>query len=322
MLDVTRSRASRLSGWVRRASVVAVLAVSALGGTLATDARSDGDPASDYLVGNRVFLSSQSSSVSSSQRQLLSAVQAANRAGFAIRVAIVPSDYDLGSITALWRRPRLYARFLGLELSAAYRQRLLVVMPNGFGFNWPGHATEAAYRTLAAIPVEPGGSGLTGAAQTAVARLAGADGITFTPVAHTQAGTPGAGAGGSGRSVVIIALLLACVVGLALLLALRRRRRVRVVDVPDPVVAERSGSRIRLGWAVPSLAVVFGVAVAAPLIALNTFRHVSNAPEVLSGSGVTPPRSPGRRAVARLPSSSCVIRSGVGCRSRPTGAGR
>src|ERR1019366_6218232 len=72
-----------------------------------------GDPASDYLVARQVFLSSQSTSPSASQRKLLSVVAAANRAGFAIRVAIISTDYDLGSITALWRKPRLYVGHRG-----------------------------------------------------------------------------------------------------------------------------------------------------------------------------------------------------------------
>ena len=52
-------------------------------------ARADTDPASDNLVDNQVFLNSQSTGMSSAQRQLVAAVTAANRAGFAIRVAVI-----------------------------------------------------------------------------------------------------------------------------------------------------------------------------------------------------------------------------------------
>ncbi|MCL2770597.1 MAG: hypothetical protein FWD42_10915, partial [Solirubrobacterales bacterium] len=120
--------------------------------TWALSARADGDPASDYLVTQQLFLTSEPNSFSSAQQQRLAAVvAAANRAGFAIRVAVISSSYDLGSVTELWRQPQTYARFLGLELSASYRGRLLVVMPNGLGFNWPGHSPAAAQRALAAI---------------------------------------------------------------------------------------------------------------------------------------------------------------------------
>ena len=90
---------------VARSSAVLALAVALVvvsGGV----ARADGDPASDYLVASQVFLSSQSTAMSPAQRQLVAAVAAANRAGFAIRVAVISSDYDLGSVPELWDKPR------------------------------------------------------------------------------------------------------------------------------------------------------------------------------------------------------------------------
>ncbi|HUO72322.1 MAG TPA: hypothetical protein VMU39_16250 [Solirubrobacteraceae bacterium] len=113
------------------------LAIAVLAGSAAI-ARADGDPASDFLVTRQTFLSSQSAALSGAQRELLGVVASANRSGFAIRVAVISNEYDMGSITALWRKPHTYARFLGLELVPGYRGRLLVVMPNGFGFNWLG----------------------------------------------------------------------------------------------------------------------------------------------------------------------------------------
>ncbi len=96
------------------------------GAPLAPSARADGDPASDYLVANQVFLAYQATPASASQRQLVNLVAEANRAAFAIRVAIIPSEYDLGSITELWRKPRIYARFLGLEFRP----------PTGSDYSW------------------------------------------------------------------------------------------------------------------------------------------------------------------------------------------
>ena len=54
-------------------------------------------------------------------------------------MAIIGAPVDLGAVTALWDKPPAYASFLGVELSLVYKQRLLIVMPNGFGFNWTGH---------------------------------------------------------------------------------------------------------------------------------------------------------------------------------------
>ena len=69
-------------------------------------------------------------------------------------MAIVSQPNDLGAITALWQKPAAYASFLGIELSLAYAQRLLVVMPNGFGFHWQGHSATAAYQALDKLHIE------------------------------------------------------------------------------------------------------------------------------------------------------------------------
>ena len=103
-------------------------------------------------------------------------------------MAIISGRNDLGAVTGLWRQPRNYARFLGLELSLSYKGRLLVVMPNGIGFNWPGHASADAYRTLEKVSIKPGGSGLATAAQTAVQSLATDAGVKLTAPAAVSAG--------------------------------------------------------------------------------------------------------------------------------------
>jgi hypothetical protein len=100
-------------------------------------AHADGDPASDCLIGQRVFFPYDSKILVTQQIQFAQLVREANKAGFTIRAALIASSYDMGSVTSLYLKPRAYARFLGQELSFVYRQRLLVVMRNGFGFNWP-----------------------------------------------------------------------------------------------------------------------------------------------------------------------------------------
>jgi hypothetical protein len=44
--------------------------------------------------------------------------RAAAAAGAPGRVAVIGGPYDLGSISALWRHPQLYADYLGQELAA------------------------------------------------------------------------------------------------------------------------------------------------------------------------------------------------------------
>jgi hypothetical protein len=149
-----------------------LLAVVLVAGVAAAAARADGDPASDYLLVQRVFVPYEGASAAKQQHDLTAAVAAVNRSGFKIRVAVIYSSYDLGSVTVLWRKPQTYARFLGLELSFVYKQRLLVVMPNGFGFNWPKHSPKAEYALLAKIPIRRGPAGMLESATAAVQALA------------------------------------------------------------------------------------------------------------------------------------------------------
>jgi hypothetical protein len=199
------------------ALVAAALAACALTGT----ARADGDPASDYLLVQKVFLPFDAKLPARQQAQFTALVTAANRSGFTIRVALISSSYDLGAITSLWQKPQTYARFLGEELSYLYKGRLLVVMPNGFGFNWLKHPSTADYALLKKIPIAPGNTGLLDAAQTAVQRLATAAGVKITPPAHVSAASQ---RNNHDRLVIILASLAALAVAVLLRFALHRRR--------------------------------------------------------------------------------------------------
>ncbi len=179
MSDKHRGRAL-----TRCALPLACLAILVIGAS-APSARADGDPGSDVLVYQSLFLASDAGVTIAQQATLDRLLATARRSGFPVRIAIIASRYDLGSVTELWRKPRAYARFLGIELSLAFNGPLLVVMPNGLGFNWPGHATPTAYRALNAIRIAPGGAGLATAAQAAVSALAAA--------AHVRIASPSGG---------------------------------------------------------------------------------------------------------------------------------
>ena len=171
-----------------------MLAAVLVAGSMAPAARADGDPGSDVLVYQDLFTGSAGLSVRQ-QLQFSALLKAAARAGFPVRVAIIASPSDLGAVTSLWRNPRAYAKFLGLELSLAYKQRLLVVMPNGFGFSWPKHSTAPAYELLRRISIGSSVNGLLGAAQTAVQQLAKANGVKLPSVARgPRLARPGPGA--------------------------------------------------------------------------------------------------------------------------------
>jgi hypothetical protein len=199
------------------AFVVAMLAACAV----VPSAHADGDPASDYLLTQQVFFPFDAKFPAEKQQQLAALVTAANRAGYTIRVAVIWSSYDLGAITGLWRKPQTYARFLSAELEYVYKERLLVVMPNGFGFNRPKHTAAAEYALLAKIPVHPEATGLLDAAGTAVQRLAAAAGVKVVPVPVASPSHRNS----RDRTIIILGAIATIALATLLRLALRRPRR-------------------------------------------------------------------------------------------------
>jgi hypothetical protein len=198
----------------RLAMLVALAALLA-----APAARADGDPASDYLIGQKVFFPYDLKVAPAAQQQLVALVDEANRNGLTIRVAMVWSSYDLGSITGLWRKPQTYARFLGEELRYIYRDRLLIVMPNGFGFNRPGHPVTKEYAALSKIKIEPGAAGFVDATRTAVERIAAASGVKLTGSFAAQGSSQN-----RDRVTIVLGAIAALLAAIALRLVLRRRR--------------------------------------------------------------------------------------------------
>ena len=197
----------------RAALLVAVLAAVAAG-----NARANGDPASDVLPFNNVFLSSDNPASSQAGRDLLFLTSTATKKKFPIRVAVIYQPSDLGLIQSLWRKPQPYANFLGKELIAfgRYHGTLVVAMPNGFGVFGPGK-TPAARRALAALP-QPGNGSLDDlgkATAVAVERVAASNGHQLpAPASHS-----------SGRPAWVIPLVLlagAAVLALVAFLGLRR----------------------------------------------------------------------------------------------------
>ncbi len=183
---------------LRRGLAVLLLALAALG-VLSGTARADGDPGSDVLVYQNLFVAADANVSVPQQLALGNLLTAAKAAGFPVRVAIVSQPGDLGAITALWRKPAAYANFLGTELSLAYTGRLLIVMPDGFGFSWTGHSPGAAGPVLARVPIGAGGPGLATAAGSAVRALATAAGVHLVvPAGPAAPGSAPAGAAGAG----------------------------------------------------------------------------------------------------------------------------
>jgi hypothetical protein len=183
-------------------------------------ARADGDPASDYLLGLTAFVPPDDGIPSADGKQLVAVLATAKEHGFQIRVALIGTRYDMGSVALLFRQPRLYAHFLGQELAFVYKGRLLVAMPNGYGVSRDGKLWPAGQALVNRLPPpEAGGHGLATGAIAAVVKLAAASGVTVA--APKPAGSPS-----SGNDRLLIGIVgLVLVAGTAATVGLRRRRR-------------------------------------------------------------------------------------------------
>jgi hypothetical protein len=182
----------------RLAALLAALVVlSVPAGALA-----DGDPASDVLLGQDVFLPYAPISPTV-QRELYSVTAAAAKAGYPLRVALIAAKSDLGVVPALFDKPGQYAKFLSYELNGVVNGPVLVVMPNGFGLAARGNALSVA--AVSGIRVGAGTNGLGTAAISATERLATAAGHPL-PAGAVNASAPIAGATSSTVSSSLIAI--------------------------------------------------------------------------------------------------------------------
>lgn len=182
-------------------------------------ARADGDPASDYLLGTSAFLPSDANIPGTDAKQLTAVLAEAKARGFEIRVALIASRYDMGSVGTLFLQPRQYARFLGQELFFVYKGRLLVVMPNGYGVSRGGKSLPSAQRIAGRLP-PPGidGHALATGATAAVRKIAAAEGIHLSLPQITPAKSHSAG-------WLLIAVVVLVVVAAAAGTIVGRRRR-------------------------------------------------------------------------------------------------
>jgi hypothetical protein len=154
-----------------RASLALLLVTS---GWLAGSAAANGDPASDVLLTDNVYLPYDAPTASTAAG-LGRAVERAYTRHFRIKVAVIANQVDLGDVPSLFGKPSQYAKFLGIELESVYVGPLLIVMPAGFGIYDGGRSTAAEERVLETLSVEgPGSEALTHTAARAVDRLVSA----------------------------------------------------------------------------------------------------------------------------------------------------
>jgi len=142
---------------------------------LAGIALADGDPASDVLPIAAVFTPYPPPSGS---QALAAAVQKVFLSGHRVKVAVIATRQDLGSIPSLFGKPTAYAHFLGTEIGAFYSGPLLIVMPSGFGIFDEHHSTADEAAVLARLKVDASSAAaLVASATSAVEALAAANAL-------------------------------------------------------------------------------------------------------------------------------------------------
>jgi len=153
-----------MRGVVTLAAVCLALACAAI-------AFADGDPASDTLIVQNVFFPYPTPSASATTA-LANVVDSAYAKGYRVKVAVIGSEQDLGSVPSLFNKPTDYAKFLGQELQFYYVGPLLIVMPAGFGIYDGGRSTAAEDAVLAKLKVSgSSGDDLTNSAANAVGKM-------------------------------------------------------------------------------------------------------------------------------------------------------
>ena len=203
---------------MKRAALVAAL----LALLVTPVAHADGDPASDLLFQDNVFLSLESPQASAKGRELERLTAATANHGLVVKVAVIKSRTDLGAIPQLYGNAGKYARFLRTELTwGGFKGTLIVVMngsPGGVAAAGPAAAAARARLSKLKIPPDATLDQLADVAILAVQDVAAAS--------HVSVASPPSSSGTQNRDRLIIGASLLAFIGLALA-ASRRIRKYR-----------------------------------------------------------------------------------------------
>jgi hypothetical protein len=198
------------------ATVVLLAALAA-----APPAHADGDPASDVLLLQDVYSPYQPPIPKPVLDALTSTTKQLRKAGFPLKVAVIASKTDLGTVPQFLGRPQPYAQFLESEIKFNKAKPLLVVMEAGYG---TAEVPPNIAKSVADLDKPSSGSAdaLGRSAIDAVLRIASAAGHPL-PKPKLPAAASGGGGGGTSPAIIfgVPVLLLALGGGLA---ALRARR--------------------------------------------------------------------------------------------------
>jgi len=205
---------------------VALLAVAAAAGAvlvsifLVHDALADGDPASDYLISQQLFVSFKANLSGGDSTRLRELLDDSKQKGFPLKVAVIAGPYDLGSVPSLFGKPQKYADFLGQEDFYFFKDLLLVVMPQGYGLYNHGRPVPAGDRAVIARLPRPKTAAvgpLIGYAEHAVKALAARRGITLAAASDQKGHGPW-----RDRLVIIAGVLVLAAIAVVVRMVVRR----------------------------------------------------------------------------------------------------
>jgi hypothetical protein len=201
--------------------LIAVAAALAL--CSAAPALADGDPASDTLLLQDVFLPYAPGVPAPLAKTITQLLKTTRKAGFPLKVAIIADPRDLGAVPQFFGKPQSYAPFLQSEIAFNSKKPLLVVMPTGFGATALPAGSETGLQAVAP-PKSAGGQDLGVAAVNAIVKLSAAAGH---PVPAPNVPKAGGGGGGGTSGLIVFGVPVALLAIGGLLAALRRRQDAR-----------------------------------------------------------------------------------------------
>jgi hypothetical protein len=185
-------------------------------------ALADGDPASDVLLLQDVYLPYPPGIPKPLATTITNLVKTTRKAGFPLKVAIVAQAQDMGAVPQYFGKPQSYAPFLESEIAFNTKKPLLVVMPAGFGAAGLPSGSETGLQGVVP-PKSADGTELARASVKAIVSLAKAAGH---PVAEPKLAAAAAGGGGGGGTspALVFGVPVALLALGGLLVALRRRQ--------------------------------------------------------------------------------------------------
>jgi hypothetical protein len=197
-----------------------VLVVAAALAVTPATAWADGDPASDVLLLQDVYLPYAPGVPTPLGKAITNLLKTTRKAGFPLKVAIIADARDLGAVPQFFGKPQSYAPFLESEIAFNTKKPLLTVMSTGYGGAALPPGVQAVFKDLAP-PKSASGEDLGRGAVAAILKLSEAAGH---PVPAPKLPKATSGGGGNTSPIIVFGVPVALLALGGGLMALRRRQ--------------------------------------------------------------------------------------------------